>query len=155
MGKNLRLEPVTEDNFEQAIEIKVAPDQEDFVATVEYSLAEAYVNRNKAWPRVIMDDDTMVGFVMAFYDDEFEGRLISGLWRLNIDAAHQGKGYGRFAVRAVGEEILRRGTSTVITTSWGEGEHGPEKFYRRLGFVPTGETVADGEIVAELALFSS
>jgi diamine N-acetyltransferase len=33
----------------------------------------------------------------------------SGLWRLNIGADAQGKGYGRFAVEAVCGEIRARG----------------------------------------------
>jgi hypothetical protein len=36
-------------------------------------------------------------------------------------------------------------------TSWVPGERGPEKFYRKLGFEPTGE-IDEGEVVARLAL---
>ncbi|MFK0249654.1 hypothetical protein ACIQUM_33560 [Amycolatopsis azurea] len=38
-----------------------------------------------------------------------------------------------------------------MTTTWHPGEDGPEGFYLRLGFVPTGETSGD-QTVGELAL---
>lgn len=74
----------------------------------------------------------------------------SGLWRLNIAADHQGCGYGRFAVESVCEEARRRGLSRV-TTTWAPGEHGPERFYLRLGFRPTGEKCGN-QVVGELDL---
>jgi diamine N-acetyltransferase len=74
----------------------------------------------------------------------------SHLWRLNIAADHQGKGYGRFAVEEVCREAVRRGHRR-LTVGYHEGEHGPEEFYRRLGFRPTGE-YNHGEAVAERTL---
>lgn len=59
-------------------------------------------------------------------------------------------GYGRFAVEAVCEEIRRRG-QTRATVTWVPGEHGPEKFYYKLGFRLTGEKSED-EVVGELEL---
>lgn len=73
-----------------------------------------------------------------------------GIWRLNIAAEQQGRGYGRFAVEAVCEEARRRGVGRM-TVCWVPGEHGPEKFYLRLGFRPTGEVI-HGEIEGELLL---
>ena len=46
--------------------MKVHPDQERFVAPVVQSLAEAYVRPEVAWPRLILDGDRPVGFLMAF-----------------------------------------------------------------------------------------
>ncbi len=119
---SLRLEKVTEDNVLEACRLQVAPEQRKFVSPVAQSLAEAYVHGDTAWPRVVMDGDELVGFVMAFFDVPFtEGchhdRPRSGLWRLNIAADRQGRGYGRFAVEAVCEEIRRRG-GTTATVTW-------------------------------------
>ncbi|MCH0540285.1 GNAT family N-acetyltransferase [Streptomyces sp. MUM 203J] len=141
----LRLEKVTEENVAEACRIQVAPEQEAFVTPVAESLAEAYVHQDLAWPRVVMDGDETVGFVMAFFDVRFtedgsiHDRPRSGLWRLNIAAGKQGRGYGRFAVEAVMEELRRRG-GTRVTVTWRQGENGPEEFYRKLGFALTGET---------------
>jgi diamine N-acetyltransferase len=155
MTTTLRLEKVTAANFDAAIGLKIRPDQDHLVAPVVKSLAEAYVHPDVAWPRLIFDDDRPVGFLMAFLDidwaDDGTGTDIrSGLWRLNIAAGEQGRGYGRFAVESVGAEIRRRG-GTRLTASWHPGEDGPERFYLRLGFRTTGETSGD-ETVGELKL---
>ncbi|OEJ29208.1 GNAT family N-acetyltransferase [Streptomyces agglomeratus] len=145
-----RLARITADNFDAAIALRVRPDQEHLVAPVVKSLAEAYVHPDTAWPRLILDGDRPVGFVMAFFDIDFAGDgkgsdIRSGLWRLNIADGEQGRGYGRFAVEAVAAEIRRRGGSRV-TTTWHPGEDGPECFYLRLGFRPTGEMSGDQKV---------
>ncbi|MEU8997439.1 GNAT family N-acetyltransferase [Streptomyces caniferus] len=155
MTSSLRLEKVTPDNVEAACRLKVRPDQEGLVAPVARSLAEAYAQPEVAWPRLIFDGEQLVGFVMGFFlvrfdPDNLEDRLRSGIWRLNIAAGHQGHGYGRFAVEAVCEELRRRG-QTRATVSWVPGEHGPERFYLRLGFRPTGE-MSGPQVVGELDL---
>ncbi|MEU1211412.1 GNAT family N-acetyltransferase [Streptomyces sp. NPDC005791] len=152
MTAQLRLEKVTPDNVLAACRLKVAPGQERFVAPVARSLAEAYADPGTAWPRLVFDGDRLVGFVMAFFDVRFDpanpaDRPRSGLWRLAVAADEQGKGYGRFAVNSVCEEILRRGQERV-TVTWTPGEGGPEEFYLRLGFRRTGE-MSEDEVVGE------
>lgn len=152
MTAALRLEKVTPDNVLDACRLTVRPGQERFVDPVAQSLAEAYVHPDSAWPRLIRDGDRLVGFVMGFFDVRFapEGRPRSGLWRLAIAADEQGRGYGRFAVEAVCEEVRRRG-GTRVTVTWKPGEGGPEPFYLKLGFRPTGE-MSEDDIVAEKEL---
>ncbi|MGW4380172.1 GNAT family N-acetyltransferase [Kitasatospora sp. NPDC004531] len=155
MTTALRLEPITPANVDAAIALRVRPDQEHLVDPVVKSLAEAYAHGDTAWPRLILDGERPVGFLMAFLDIDFAGDgrgldIRSGLWRLNIAAGEQGRGYGRFAVRSVADEIRRRG-GTRMTTTWHPGEDGPERFYLGLGFRPTGE-VSGGETVGELQL---
>jgi diamine N-acetyltransferase len=141
-----RLEEVTPRNVEAAIGIRVRPDQEHAVEPVAHSLAEAYVRpAGVAWPRLIVDDDRPVGFLMAFLDIDWQadGTVFrSGLWRLNIAAEEQGRGYGRFAVESVAAEIRRRGGKQLYVT-WHPGPTGPEGFYLGLGFRTTGETSGD------------
>lgn len=139
----LRLEPVTAQNIDAVCAIRVRPDQEHLVSPVVRSLAEAYVHGEAAWPRAVVDGDEVVGFVMAFLDIGWNpagdpADVRSGIWRLTICADHQGKGYGRFAVQAVTEEIRRRGATRVYVT-WHAGEGSPEPFYLGLGFHRTGE----------------
>ncbi len=148
---SLRLEKITPDNVRAACRIAVAPEQNRFVAPVPVSLAEAYAYGDSAWPRLVVDGETPVGFVMAGFNPEAEDQDHRyGIWRLNIDAAHQGKGYGRFAVAEVLAEARRRG-ATKATVSWVEGDGGPREFYLRLGFVPT-DRVHGEEVVGEIAL---
>ncbi|MEU2112166.1 GNAT family N-acetyltransferase [Streptomyces sp. NPDC019507] len=151
----LRLEKITPDNVEAALKLRVRPEQDTNVEPVAVSLAEAYAWGGTAWPRLIVDGDRLVGFLMAFLDIAWnpagdpEDRR-SGLWRLNIAADAQGRGYGRFAVGAVGEEIRRRGRDRLFTT-WEPGEAGPGAFYLKLGFRTTGET-SGGQTVGVLGL---
>ncbi|MCX5173574.1 GNAT family N-acetyltransferase [Streptomyces antibioticus] len=145
MPTSPHLQEITPDNFETAIDLRVRPDQEHLVEPVVKSLAEAYVHPGVAWPRLICDGDEAVGFLMAFFDIDRTGKgtdFRSGLWRLNIADGQQGRGYGRFAVQSVADEIRRRG-GTRLTTTWHPGADGPTGFYTTLGFQPTGETSGD------------
>ncbi|MFH9006823.1 GNAT family N-acetyltransferase [Streptomyces afghaniensis] len=148
-----RLEEITAGNLDAALGIRVRPDQEHAVAPVVKSLAEASVHPGVAWPRLIVDGDRPVGFLMAFLDIDWyeDGSVLrSGLWRLNIAAGEQGKGYGRFAVESVAQELRRRGTKEFYVT-WHPGPDGPEGFYLGLGFRPNGET-SGGQTVGVLEL---
>jgi diamine N-acetyltransferase len=148
---SLRLEPITQENVRAACKLKLQAEQEDLVAPVAWSLADAYTMPDIAWPRLICDADQPVGFVMVAFAPDHENPLFhSYLWRLNIGAEHQGKGYGRFAVEEVCQEAMRRGHHR-LTVSYHEVQHGPAEFYRRLGFHPTGEQ-NHGETVAERTL---
>jgi diamine N-acetyltransferase len=151
MDNSLRVEDITPDNVIAACRIAVRPEQEPYVMPVAMSLAEAYANPDSAWPKVIADGDQMVAFVMGGFDPDAPiDAFRCGIWRLNVDADHQGRGYGRFAVQAVLDEARRRGEQRV-TVLWKPGVHGPEDFYLRLGFRPTGQ-VLGGQVAGELFL---
>ncbi|MEU5087424.1 GNAT family N-acetyltransferase [Streptomyces sp. NPDC021356] len=144
---------MTPANLDAALGIRVRPDQEHAVAPVVKSLAEAYVHPGVAWPRLITDGGRPVGFLMAFFDIDWrlDGSVTrSGLWRLNIAAGEQGRGYGRFAVTAVAAELRRRGATRMYVT-WHPGPDGPERFYLGLGFRTNGET-SGGQTVGVLDL---
>ncbi|BCJ62323.1 N-acetyltransferase [Micromonospora endophytica] len=153
--RQMRLERITPENYEAALALSVRPDQEDLVEPVVKSLAEAYVYPEHAWPRLIYDGDVLVGFLMAFLDipwdpDRDPDDRRSGLWRLNIAADAQGRGYGSFAVDAVCQEIRARGGTRAYVT-WEPRAGGPEPFYLKLGFRPTGEQ-SGGQTVGVLDL---
>jgi diamine N-acetyltransferase len=151
MPQNLRLETITRDNVGAACRIAVRPDQQSFVAPVAVSLAEAYVQPEVAWPRLVVDGDAPVGFVMGAFEPDCPIEFFRcGIWRLNISADHQGRGYGRFAVEGVLAEARRRGQDRA-TVLWVPGPGGPEQFYLRLGFQPTGEVFHE-QVVGALAL---
>ncbi|MFI1991929.1 GNAT family N-acetyltransferase [Actinoplanes sp. NPDC020271] len=153
----MRLEKITPDTFEAALAVSVRPDQGDLVEPVVKSLAEAYMFHEYAWPRLIVDGDRPVGFVMAFLDIPWDPKRDaddrrSGVWRLNIAADAQGSGYGRFAAESVVDEIRARGGTRAYVT-WEARDGGPEAFWLRLGFRPTGER-SGGQIVGVLDLRS-
>ncbi|AZN30779.1 GNAT family N-acetyltransferase [Flaviflexus salsibiostraticola] len=140
-----QLRPVTADNLRELVHMEMRPGQERYVAPVVHSIAEAYVNPT-AWPRAIYSGDSVVGFVMANFDPDNEIKAFRcGIWRLNIAADSQGLGAGYFAVEEVAREARSRGCEEM-TVMWVPGVNGPEGFYLRCGFVPTGEILFD-EIV--------
>jgi diamine N-acetyltransferase len=151
MRTGLRLDPVTQDNVRSACQLELRADQEHLVAPVAWSIADAYTVPDIAWPRLIYNGDRLVGFVMAAFAAAHENPVFhSHLWRLNIGAEHQGEGYGRFAVAELCREAARRGHRR-LTVGYHAGPGGPEVFYERLGFHPTGE-YNQGETIAERLL---
>lgn len=121
--------------------------QQKMVAPNARSIAQAHFEP-KAWFRAIYADDTPVGFIML-YDDPDEPEYF--LWRLMVAAPHQGKGYGRRAVEQLVEYVRTRPGAEQLLTSYVPIEGGPEGFYRKLGFEPTGQII-DDEIVMRLSL---
>jgi len=150
MGE-LRLEELSAKNIVGANTLTLKPGQEQYVAPVSHSIAEAYVNPSTAWPRVVLDGDEVVGFIMGNFDpdsphDEFRGCI----WRLNVGANEQRRGIGRFAVLSLAQEARSRGFDR-LTVMFESGEDGPEAFFMKIGFSPTGETQF-GETIAVLTL---
>ena len=146
-----RLEELNAGNIVAANTLTLKPGQEQFVAPVSHSIAEAYVNPTTAWPRVVLDDEEVVGFIMGNFDPNADEEIFRGcIWRINVDADAQGTGVGRFAVQALAEEARTRGYER-ITVIWEEGDLGPEGFFLRTGFQKVGETQY-GEVIGALAL---
>jgi diamine N-acetyltransferase len=148
------LREITSDTLYPILKLKVAPHQEDFVAPNAYSISEAHFSE-RAWFRAIYADETPVGFVML---EEPDPKAEAGadeacyfLWRLMIAADHQGKGFGRRAMALVIDHVRDRTAGPALFTSYVPEERGPGDFYRKLGFVETGE-MDGGEVVTRLPL---
>jgi diamine N-acetyltransferase len=151
VDEGLRLVEVGIDNVGAACGLAVRADQERFVAPVAVSLAEAYVQPEVAWPRLVYRGDEAVGFVMGAFDPDSPIWFFRcGIWRLNVSAGAQRAGVGRFAVAAVLAEARRRGQREA-TVLWVSEPGGPGAFYERLGFKPTGERF-HGQVVGKIDL---
>jgi diamine N-acetyltransferase len=147
----LHLEELNAGNIVAANSLTLKPGQEQFVAPVSHSIAEAYVNPSTAWPRVVLEDDDVVGFIMGSFDpDAHEPEFRSCIWRMNVAATAQGHGVGRFAVHALADEARHRGFDQ-LTVIYERGDDGPEAFFAHIGFVPFSETQY-GDAVAALRL---
>ncbi len=138
----VELREVTAATVREICRLSVAPGQEAFVAPNAVSIAQAYFEP-KAWFRAIYADDRPVGFLMLYVDEEKPEYF---LWRMMIADGCQGRGYGRRALELVDDWLRGRPGAAALSTSYVQGDGGPEGFYRRLGFEPTGE-IEDGEIV--------
>ncbi len=136
----LRLEELSAKTIVAANGLTLRPGQEQFVTPVSYSAADAYVNPTTTWARVVLDGDQVVGFIRGNFDaDNPRDEFRSCIWRINVDATAQGRGVGKFAVHALADEARQRGFNAV-SVIWETGDDGPGEFFRRIGFVETGET---------------
>lgn len=139
MGK-LVLEELNAGNVVAANTLTLKPGQEQFVAPVSHSIAEAYVNPTTAWPRVVLEDGEVVGFIMGNFDPDAEQEEFrSCIWRINVAADAQGHGVGTFAVQSLADEARARGFDR-LTVLWEPGDAGPERFFLHVGFQPVRET---------------
>lgn len=149
------LTPITPQLAPAVLALRVRPEQERFVTGVGESFVDAYLEPGShPWIRVVMADDVPVGFVMVSWEGEPVPDRTWGpyfLWRLLVDAAHQGRGHGTAAVSLVADAVRGAG-GRELRTSCGRGEGSPQPFYEGLGFVPTGEVDAHGELHLALPL---
>jgi RimJ/RimL family protein N-acetyltransferase len=143
----VQLVEITPENVAEVLALKTHRTQEEFVAPMLRSFADALIPEvvNGApvvpWMRAVTADDEIVGFVMLALTTEHHPEPY--LWRLLVDRLHQRRGIGERALGLVIAECRRRGDRTLLT-SWGEGRGSPRGFYIANGFEPTGEVV-DGE----------
>jgi diamine N-acetyltransferase len=129
------LREVTADTLRQICDLSVAEHQQQYVAPNVVSIAQAYFSK-EAWFRAIYADDTPVGFLML-HDDEPEAKYF--LWRYMIDHRYQKFGFGRHALELLMDHVRTRPGATELLLSCVPGPDGPENFYRKLGFAPTGD----------------
>lgn len=130
-------------NWEACLNISLTPEQEAYVPSVLYSLAQARFE--DLTPYGIRRDQEMVGLLMY-------GRFSAGLcWinRVMVDHAHQGLGVGRRAVELLLRELQRRRHCAEIRTSYAPENVVAAHFFAKLGFEPLDAPLA-GEIVAQL-----
>ena len=147
----LTLEELSADTAQQANTLELLPGQERFANPVTYEQADNTIDVTNTWSRVIRSGDEVVGFVRAYFDPDFAtDELRCCVWRVSVSASAQGKGVGRFAIEAVMEEALRRGFDH-LSVLWQAGDEGPGNFFRKLGFIETGQS-GYGDVIGSLPL---
>lgn len=143
----ISLKTISAENWRAVAKLIPAPGQEAWIEPNELSLVEAgYITSYK--PLAIYADETLVGFLMYFRESESGGHY--WLDRFMIDAAHQGKGLGRAALTAFLARITAYPDCTAVSLTYIPGNAAAAKLYASAGFVDTGETDENGEIVMRL-----
>ena len=142
------LKAITENNFLDAFNLRLAQGQEEYVSHPIRSLAQAYVYRNQCQPFGIYTEGKMIGYVMVIYDYDVPEYDI---WHMMIDESMQGKGYGREALDRVIEYIRTKpfGNSDRVALTCNKQNPVARKLYENKGFRTTG---ADDEDEVELAM---
>jgi diamine N-acetyltransferase len=140
------LQDLTPQNWHNCIRLQPHADQEAFVESNLYSIAQSKVEQ--FWvPQAIYADARMVGFVM--YGKIAEGEYEIG--RIMIDQHFQRKGYARAAMQLVIARLCGLSDCMVIKLSHVPGNTAAAQLYASLGFTYTGEFWGD-EPVLQLAV---
>lgn len=131
----IKLKEITADNLEDVLKLKVSKNQENFVSTTAYSLAQAYVYQENAYPFAIYADDTLVGFIMFGF---YELRNQYTLWKFLIDEKYQNKGYGKIALLLGIEYMKKQHGIKEMYTGVAIDNNVAEHLYQSIGFQTTG-----------------
>ena len=133
----VELKRITEDNFLDAFQLRLAPGQEAFVSHPIRSLAQAYVYREQCQPFGIYAEGKMVGYVMVIYDYDVPEYDI---WHMMIDETEQGKGFGGAALDLVLGYIRTKpfGDSDRIALTCNKHNPAARGLYESRGFAATG-----------------
>jgi diamine N-acetyltransferase len=144
----IHFKAITEENFRAIVQMK-RPEDEHFVSSNLYSLAQAWLYRDAGdvYPFAIYNDDEPVGFMMLDEDDD--GSLV--IWRIMFPEEHTNKGYGSEAIRKIIALAKESGKYPRIIIDYVEGNDRARHVYEKLGFRDTGE-VENNEHVLELIL---
>jgi diamine N-acetyltransferase len=152
--RTISLREVTDDNFDDVVKLSdtLTDYQKKCVAPNMVSLAQAYVNHDRAWPRAIYLDDEPIGFVMlALWDDDIpkDDQPAYYLWRFMIGKDHQKNGYGKQVLDLIKAKAIKDKMRYLYTSCGMEGDQ-PYQFYLSYGFEDTG--INDGEQVLKMHL---
>ena len=140
----LRLVPVTSDNWRDAVFLTTDPERkcpldEEWIANNAFSLLQCCYDPD--WDcRLLMDGETAVGFVF-FGLDRDSGHYL--LCRYMIDVKYQNRGYGKAFLPMVVKLIRSRyGCRDVYTSVHDDNAHALH-LYTAFGFERTGEMDAE------------
>jgi diamine N-acetyltransferase len=149
-GRPVTLHAVDADNWRAVADCAPRDDQRDWVP----ALAARYLvlsSREDTWTSLaVRAGDEVAGHIM-WARDEDGSHWIGGML---IDAAHQGTGIGRAAVRTLASWLSAREDCTAVRLSYAPVNQAAAHLYTSLGFRPTG-VEEDGEVVAELVTGSA
>lgn len=131
----VQIRPVTKENLEAVLALKVQENQEGFVSTTAESLAQAYVYAETAFPFAVYNDGEIVGFIMMGY---YEAKGYYTLWKLLIDRKHQHRGYGRKALELGIAFLKEKFRADEVYTGVLPENHAAKSLYLSVGFAETG-----------------
>lgn len=145
----LSLKPIDKNNWVEAIKLSVKDEQQSFIASNLYSIAEVQFLEN-FYTKAIYLDNKIIGFTMFGIDSD-DGNY--WIYRLMIDKGFQGKGIGLQSIHLVIEEIRRNNNANISLIMIG---YHPENFtakfvYEKAGFIET-ELSSWGEQLAKYTL---
>jgi diamine N-acetyltransferase len=105
----ITLKDITRENFEEMISLHVSQEQERFVASNLYTIAQMQFKEEKIAKGVYLENKAvgLIAYDLEDYD----------IWRLLIDSRFQGRGYGRKALKLVLDILRKDGRLKTARTS--------------------------------------
>ena len=133
----IRLELVNNDNFDQVLDLEVAPKDQRRVASVEYSLAQAWLYRDSEdlFPYAVKSGQLTVGFLLLSYQPMENSYYI---WRLLIDQKYQNQSFGKEVIRQVLQRARDDQQCHKVTVNYVIGNHKMRYILEKFGFQPVG-----------------
>lgn len=147
---SIELRPVTRENWQDALSLKVQEDQQSYVPAVAVSLAKIYIKPDGEevvyLPFAIYSGETMVGFMMhAYVESTRDMYWINGFL---MDAAEQKKGYGGAALALIMSRIINQFPQCKeIRLTVHQDNKRAKAFYKKRGFVETGTWFGEEEVL--------
>jgi diamine N-acetyltransferase len=149
-NETISLVEITSENWYKVCDLTdtLSKEHRMCVAQNAYSIAEAHYSPN-AWMRAIALREDLIGFVMI---DTTLSNFPEGekpavfLWRFMIGGPWQKKGYAKQAMDIICDKYRKEG-SKFLYTSCSMESFGPYGFYIKYGFVDTGKTTYDEEVL--------
>lgn len=143
----MELRPVTRENWNVLIKLKVRDDQKGFVASNLYSIAESQFGADHEghWdlhPLGIYDGEVPVGFLMFGYSFDHPSQQ-AFIFRLMVADEFQGKGYGRSAMQCILDVFRADERIKEVGISYEPDNDVARKLYAALGFVETGRVLGE------------
>lgn len=148
------LKEINQDNFDEVVKLSntLTDYQNKCVAPNMVSLAQAYANGERAWPRAIYLGDKAIGFIMlALWDEDIpkEDWPAYYLWRFMVAKDYQQKGYGKKVLDMIVDKCKKDGIKCLYTSCSMEGNQ-PYDFYTKYGLLDTG--INDGEQILRMEI---
>ena len=143
---DVSIKEITEENFQQCLQLKASVPDSQFVDTVEYSLAEAWLYYNDMRPFAIYLGSNIIGFV-SMYTGEENYQIINFL----IDNMFRGAGIGTKAARICIDYLSKSYGAKRISVPVHERHLAACKFWEKLGF-GLSDSIEDSYIYMRLEL---
>lgn len=134
MRPSIHLRPITAENWEEVVALRLSPGQKHMFAPNWYSLLQARYEGGEA--RAIYAGTTIVGFVhYALYPQAHGCQIL----RFMIDQEFQGFGYGRAALQTLIEHLASNPQVQVLWLTVAPGNDAAVRLFESAGFSATGQ----------------
>ena len=142
----MELRTINEDNFQQCCRLKASVESENFVDSVTYSLAEAWIFYKDTKPFVIYNDNEMIGFV-SMYVGERNYQIVNFL----IDDVFRQKGLGTKAAKVCIRYLQKEYNADRVSVPVDLENIAAQKFWEKMGFIFS-DNIEDGYVFMRLYL---